>query len=91
MCFTETHTNSTSFQRIEEYHPESIHHHTSEHGLAIFYNTEKVVIEREFSLTPPIELLPLLMNIDSEILLIFLIYRPSGEQRFVYLSVTTGT
>ena len=71
MCFTETDTNSASFQRIEEYHPDwkSIHHPNVEHGLAIYYNTKEVVIEKEFPETSFIELLSLLMNIDGEITL----------------------
>ena len=87
MCFTETHTNSTSFKRIEEYHPDwkSIHHPSAVHGLAICYNAEKVVIEKEFPETSSIELLPLLMNIDGEIMLIILVYRPPGGQRDLFI------
>ena len=84
MCFTETHINSTSFQRIEEYHPDwkGIHHSSAEHGLAICYNTKKVFVVKEFS---EIELLPLLMDFDNEIILIILVYRPPGGQRDVFL------
>ena len=44
MCFTETHTNESRFQRIEKYHPDwrSIHHLSVQHGHAICYNTKKV-------------------------------------------------
>ena len=75
MCFTETH-NSASFKRIEEYHPgwKSINHPSAEHGISICYSAEKVVIEKEFPETSFIELLPLLMNIDGEIILTILIY-----------------
>ena len=87
MCFTETHVNSTSFQRIEEYHPDwkSIHHSSAEHGLAICFNTKKVVIEKEFPETSSIELLPLLINIDGDIILVVLVYRPPGGHRDVFL------
>ena len=86
MCFTETH-NSTSFERIEKYHPDwkSIHHPSAEHGLSICYNTEKGVIKKEFPETSSIELLPLLMNIDDEIILIILFYRPLGGQRDLFI------
>ena len=87
MCFTETHVNSTSFQRIEEYHPDwkGIHHSSAEHGLAICYNTKKVSVVKEFPEISTIELLPLLMDFDSEIILIILVYRPPGGQRDVFL------
>ena len=87
MCFTETHVNSTSFQRIEEYHPDwkSIHHSSAEHGLAICYDTKKVLVMKEFPEISTIELLPLLMNFDNEIVLIVLVYRPPGGQRDVFL------
>ena len=40
MCFTEKHASDTSFQRIEENHPDwkSIHHPSAEHGLTICCN-----------------------------------------------------
>ena len=87
MCFTETHTNDSRFQRIEKYHPDwrSIHHPSAQHGLAICYNTKKVVIEKEFPETSSIELLPLLMNIDGKIILIVLVYRPPGGQRDLFI------
>ena len=91
MCFTETHVNSTSFQRIEEYHPDwkSIHHSSAEHGLAICYDTKKVLVMKEFPEISTIELLPLLMNFDGEIILIILVYRPPGGQKhaFIYQSL----
>ena len=79
--------NSTSFQRIEEYHPDwkSIHHPSAEHAPAISYNTEKVVIKKEFPETSSIELFPLLMNIDGEIMLIILVYRTPKGQRALFI------
>ena len=87
MCFTETHTNNDRFRRIEEYHPDwkSIHHSSAEHGLAICFNTKKVVIEKEFPEISSIEFLPLLINIDGEIVLVILVYRPPGGQRDLFL------
>ena len=48
MCFTEKHASDTSFQRIEENHPDwkSIHHPSAQHGLAVCYSTKKVVIKK---------------------------------------------
>ena len=87
MCFTDTHSKNDSFQIIEEYHPDwkIIHHSSAEHGLAICYNIKKEVIEKEFPETSSIELLPFLINIDSEIILIISAYRPPGGQRFIPL------
>ena len=86
-CFTETHTNNTNFKRIEEYHQgwKSIHHPSAEHGLAICYNAETVVIEKEFPEILMIEMLPVLMNIDGELVLLILVYRPPGGQRDVFI------
>ena len=77
LCFTETHTNNTNFQKIEEYHHDwkSIHHPSAEHGLAICYNKRTVVIEKEYPQISSLEMLPVLMNVDDEIILVVLVYR----------------
>ena len=50
MCFTETLTNDSSFQIIEEYHLDwkSIYHLSADHGLAICYNIKEVVLRKNF-------------------------------------------
>ena len=86
-CFTETHTNNKDFKKFEEYHPgwKSIHHPTAEHGLAICYDTETVVIEKEFSTSGLLQVLPVAMKIEDELVLLVLVYRPPGARgTFVY-------
>ena len=87
MCFTETHTNGNSFQTIKVYHPDwkRVHHSSAEHDLSICYNTNKIVMEKEYSESLSIELLPLLMNIDYEIVWVILVYRPPGGQRDLFI------
>ena len=72
---------------IKKYHPhwKSIYHFSAEYGLAICYNTKKVLVVKEFSEISSIELFPLLMNMDGEIILIILIYVPLGGQRDVFM------
>ena len=45
-CFTETHTANSSIKNIEDYASgwRSIHHPYSQHGLAICYKSDKVVV-----------------------------------------------
>ena len=88
-CFTETHTGSSAFKRIEEYDLrwKSIHHPTAQHGLAVCYNTASVVIEKEFPTISMIQMLPLLMRIEGELILLVLVYRPPNSvarDAFIY-------
>ena len=87
LCFTETHTNNSSSKRIENYNSswKSIHHPTAPHGLAICFNTDRVLIRREYPTITEIEMLPVLMEIDDEIILLVLVYRPPGGQRDVFV------
>ena len=76
-CFTETRVNSGHYKDIEDYQQgwENIHKPT-EHGLAICYDTSKVKIVRQFTTTGALQLLPVLMKIENELLLLVLVYRP---------------
>ena len=91
-CFTETHTGSSTFRKIEEYDLEwrSIHHPTAEHGLSICYNTTSVVIEKEYPTISTIQMLPLLMRIEGELTLLVLVYRPPNSvprDAFIYYMI----
>lgn len=85
-CFTETHTTNSSVENIEDYAPgwRSIHHPHSQHGLAICYKSEKVVVVKEFPTVNEIEMLPVLLKIDDEQVLVILVYQPPGRPRNVF-------
>ena len=85
-CFTETHTTNSSIKNIEDYAPgwRSIHHPHSQHGLAVCYKTEKVVILKEFPTVNEIEMLPVLLSIDNQHVLVVVVYQPPGRPRNVF-------
>ena len=85
-CFTETHTTNSSVENIEDYAPgwRSIHHPHSQHGLAICYKSDKVVVVKEFPTVNEIEMLPVLLKIDDEQVLVILVYQPPGRPQNVF-------
>jgi exonuclease III len=85
-CFTETHTSNREVKKIEDYAPtwKSIHHQDSQHGLAICYNSEKVVVVKQFPTISDIQMLPVLIKMDDEYVLLVLVYQPPGRPRNVF-------
>ena len=86
-CFTETHTsNNGQVKKIEDYAPtwRSIHHPHSQHGLAICYNSDKVVVVKEFHPINEIQMLPALLMIGNEYVLLIVVYQPPGVPRNVF-------
>ena len=83
ICSTETHTNASSLVQIENINPcwKAVHHPTAAHGLAICFNSEIVVVEKEYELASNMEMLPLLLRIDNSLILLVLVYRPPGGPR----------
>ena len=81
ICLTETHCfdNGGSFNKIEQYAEgwTDIHKQT-QHGLALCYNVSKVKIILEFQTTHSLEMLPVLVEIEKELVLIVLLYRAPG-------------
>jgi ATP-dependent DNA helicase PIF1 len=87
LCFTETYTNESSPVRIEDFNPcwKTIHHPTSAHGLAICFNTDIVVVEKQYDPISDIEMLPLLLRLDQSLVLLILVYRPPNSPRNVFI------
>ena len=87
LCFTETHTNESSQVRIEDFKPswKTIHHPSSAHGLAISYNTDIVVVEKEYPVISDIEMLPVLLRVDESMVLLVLVYRPPSGPRNMFI------
>ena len=83
LLFTETKTgNRSSVKKINDYcqNWEAMHHPSSEHGLAICYDTSKVNdVNKSLSTWGVLELLPVMMTIGEERVLIVLVYRPPGQ------------
>ena len=78
-CFTETNIVNEQYQRIKSYLPEwdDIHHSVG-HGLTVCYNTAKVNVLKKYSYMGVLEILPVLLEIDKEIIFLVLVYRPPG-------------
>ena len=86
-CFTETHTsNNGQMKKIEDYAPawRSIHHPHSQHGIAICYNSDKVVVVKEFQTINDLQMLPVLLMIENEYVLVIVVYQPPGAPRNVF-------
>ena len=86
-CFTETHTtNNGTVKKIENYAPawKSIHHPHSQHGLAVCYNSENVIVVKEFPTINEIQMLPVLLMIGDETVLVIVVYQPPGVPRNVF-------
>ena len=78
-CFTETNIVDEQYQRIKSYLPEwDDVHYSVGHGLAICYNTSKVKLIREYTYFGALEILPALFEINQEMVLLVLLYRPPG-------------
>ena len=78
-CFTETNVAGKSFNRIKHYLPEwKDIHEPAGHGLAICYNTEKVTVMKQYPYVGILEILPVLLKIDNEIIFLVLVYRRPG-------------
>lgn len=88
-CFTETHIDNQHYKNIEEYQLgwKSIHRNT-EHGLAICYDTSRVEIVKTFTTPGELQVLPVLLKIDDELVFLVLLYRPPRPMQqndtFVY-------
>ena len=79
LCFTETNIAGGKYDRIKSYLPEWDDIHKPEgHGLAICYNTTKVRVLKQFPYVGVLEILPVLLQIDVEIIFLVLVYRPPG-------------
>ena len=86
-CFTETHTsNSSELKKIEDYAPtwRSIHHPHAQHGLAVCYNSDNVVVVKQFPTINDIQMLPVLLMIGDENVLVIVVYQPPGRPRNVF-------
>ena len=78
-CFTETNIVDEQYNRIKSYLPEwDDLHHSVGHGLAICYNTSKVKLIKEYAYFGALEILPALFEINQEMVLLVLLYRPPG-------------
>ena len=78
-CFTETNVAGSNFDRINAFLPEwDDIHEPSGHGLAICYNTTKVTVLKQYSYYGCLEMLPVLLQIDNEIIFLVLVYRRPG-------------
>ena len=84
MCFTETNVAGSNFNRIKAYLPEwdDIHEQTR-HGLAICYNITKVKVLKQYPYVGVLEILPVLLQIDDEIIFLVLVYRTGPIGNFV--------
>ena len=79
LCFTETNVAGSNFSRIKDFLPEwDDIHEPSGHGLAICYNTTKVTVLKQYSYYGCLEMLPVLLQIDNEIIFLVLVYRRPG-------------
>ena len=79
MCFTETNVGGSNFNRIKAYLPEwDDIHEPAGHGLAICYNTTKVTLLKQYPYFGVLEILPVLLQIDNEIIFLVLVYRRPG-------------
>ena len=87
ICFTETHTNASSLVQIENINPcwKAIHHPTAAHGLSICFNSDIIVVEKEYELPSEMEMLPLLLRIENSMVLLVLVYRPPGGPRNAFI------
>ena len=89
MCFTETYTKENNFNDIKHYHEgtwESLHEHTA-HGLAFCYDASKVeIIKTDFRiLFPELEMLPVLVKVENELVMFVLVYRPQSTPKRAFL------
>jgi hypothetical protein len=79
LCFTETNVAGSNFVRIRDYLPEwDDIHKPAGHGLAVCYNTTKVTILKQYLYVGALEILPVLLQIDNEIIFLVLVYRCPG-------------
>ena len=78
-CFTETNIINEQCTRIKNYLPEWDDIHFSQgHGLAICYNTMKVKLIKEFNYFGTLEIVPVLLKIDQEMIFLVVVYRRPG-------------
>ena len=78
-CFTETNIVNEQLTRIDSYLPDwKDVHYMSGHGLAICYNTRKVKLIKKLNYFGTLEILPVLLEINGEILFLVVVYRPNG-------------
>ena len=76
-CFTETNINNEYYKNIEDYqHGWANIHKLTEHGLAICYDTTKVEIVQVFTTDDRLQLLPVLLKIEDDLVFLVLVYRP---------------
>ena len=77
-CFTETHLQDQQ-DEIKNYLPgwKDIHYPIGV-GLSICYNKEKVKMIKEFDYIGALQILPALMEINDQLILLVLVYRPDG-------------
>jgi hypothetical protein len=79
LCFTETNIVNEQYQRIRSYLPEwDDVHHLVGHGLAVCYNTTKVKLLEKYNYIGALEILPVLLEINQEIIFLVLVYRHPG-------------
>ena len=73
-CFTETNVSGERYDRITKYLPEWDDIHQPEgDGLAICYNTSKVKVLKQYDYVGVLEILPVLIEVDNEMLLIVVV------------------
>ena len=84
ICFAETNLRNQSFERIDKYLKgwRDIHI-TSEHGLPVCYNPNKVKVIRQLDLICPMEMLPVILEVRQEKILLVVIYRTGTLRNFV--------
>ena len=79
MCFVETHTRENNFSTISQFLNgwDDIHLCT-QHGLAFCYRENRVKVIEKIHAPTTLEVLTLLLNIQGDIVLFLLLYRPPG-------------
>ena len=78
-CFTETNIVNEQYKRIKTYLSgwDDIHYSVG-HGLAICFNTTKVKVIKRYNYIGALEILPVLLEINKEIIFLVVVYRRPG-------------
>ena len=79
-CFAETNINDSPAKHIDEILDDwkDIHKNT-EHGLAVCYSVSKVNIIEVVEISDVLEVLPIVLEIEREIILLVIVYRMPGS------------
>ena len=66
LCFTETNLSKRSYEKIKFMPGLDGIHNLTNRGLAIFFDTEKVKIDRKYQVASALEVLQMFIEIDDE-------------------------